>query len=106
MTRNNRTGLVLFIFIIIAITKLSWGQEESKTSLLKRLNDESRANLANKINSKEDLKRFQLDLLKKRNSQCVTNEELENFGENFESIAWDENISQQSTFNKKVVYKL
>lgn len=104
MTRHNRTGLVLFI-LIIAIAELSWGQEESKTSLLKRLNDESRANLANKINSKEDLKRFQLDLLKKRNSQCVTNEELENFGENFESIAWDENISQQASFNKKVVYK-
>ena len=97
MTRHS-IGLVTLL-LIISIGGLTGRQEETKSDLLKRLNAESRANLAAKIRSEDDLKRFQLDLLKKRNSQCVTNEELENFGENFETLAWTDNIGGEKTFN-------
>lgn len=81
-----RLQLILFISCIILIINILIIQaklnDETRLILSNKLKEEYAVSLSNKIQSHEDLKNFQLDLLKKRNSQCVTNEELKNLGKN------------------------
>lgn len=86
----------LLLFFLLNL--IAFASTKTDKSLLERLSDAAKSSLKARIQSNDDLKKFQIDLLKKRNSQCVTYEDLTN--KKFDAF---ENIEQ--ALNEKVSEK-
>lgn len=64
--------------------------------LLNRLEDQSRAIINERIVSSDDVAKFQVDVLKKRNFNCASLEDLTDFGKNDLEASWQNDLLSYS----------
>lgn len=96
--------LLCFSAIILTIIAVSASDlsDDNINNLLARLRTQSKNILNEKIQSKEDLKNLQVNILKRRNFQCMSHDELNNFGKTDLDRTWENELA---SFNDEMLRK-